>query len=59
MAIYVTWSPDDNGYYAEVYGMKSGQTLYTTPILKSERSALANAKRWVAKMRLQKTNGVT
>lgn len=46
--IDVTYSPDDGGYYAEVWEMETGKDLYQTRIYESAEAAQADAKHWIA-----------
>jgi len=46
MLIDTMYSPDDGGYYAEVFG-RGGQTEYTTQICDSRIKARRLAEDWV------------
>lgn len=46
--IHTVHSPDDGGYYAEIYERDTGKTIYTTEkTFSSERNARIAAQYWL------------
>ena len=41
------YSPDDDGWYAEVWDARTGVTLFTTEVYKTKRLAIRAADAWI------------
>lgn len=50
----ITYSPDDHGYYGEVWDTRAWNRIYTTPILRSQQSVVRHARAWQAKRDMEK-----
>lgn len=46
--VRVTYSPDDNGYYADVIVYQSGKTLHTTALRSASQEAKTLALIWIS-----------
>lgn len=42
----LNYSPDDGGYYSEIWVMATGQEVYTTAVYKNREAALQEARTW-------------
>ena len=47
MSISVVYSPHDGGYYAEVWDVRTGETLHTTSVVSTHEKATKLAMTWM------------
>ena len=45
----IVFSPDDKGYYAEVFNATTGKTVYETPVLDSQQAVETHLEVWKSK----------
>ncbi len=47
--VYLAYSPDEGGWYAEIYDPTTGKELWQSRVFKTEAAAKKAAERWLMK----------